>query len=226
MCVAIALPANVDIRENVLRGCYEANSDGAGFGYYNAKGEQVIVKGLMQWQPFLEVFNEHRNANKDKNFLVHFRIRTQGARNDANCHPFPLKNGIIIHNGSVNGLGETNYGANYMTAKSDTAEFAEAIYNIPKNRFSLAATKLKDIITWGAVYMLDRKGNFHFVGAKTEKEGAIFSNTHWEHRARAFDGNSTRPTYDRAVRTMGSGWLGSDNDEEDPLGVYRNGMGD
>lgn len=212
MCVALAVPANVEVSKDTLRSCFIHNSDGAGYGFYKANGEQVLKKGYMTFNKFWEDYSVDREANKDRGFLVHFRIRTAGARDEANCHPFALKNGMMIHNGTVYGLGESSY-----QGKSDTAELAELISGTPKNKFDVLAKELKEVITWGAVVLLDKNGKFHFTlgGSGTEWiDGVFFSNTHWRS---SYERNVTRyiagnhANRDSSVNTVRPGVVVDDN---------------
>jgi hypothetical protein len=63
MCVAVVLPPNAEVSNNRLRACFSSNPDGAGFGYYNGAGKQIILKGFMKFNEFLKEFEQHRSAN-------------------------------------------------------------------------------------------------------------------------------------------------------------------
>lgn len=119
MCIAIVKPAGAELAESTLRHCWQGNSDGGGFAF-NRDGQVVIRKGYMKLQDFLAAYNEEAGKNPDSNFLVHFRIRTHGWKNEDNTHPFPIAGGALIHNGSLTGTG-----AEHGKGASDTALFAQ-----------------------------------------------------------------------------------------------------
>lgn len=119
MCLAIVLPAGKEIPEEHLTKAWSSNPDGAGFALAH-KNKVIVEKGFMKMQDFLEAFRKARHKHKGKNFLIHFRIRTQGDRLPINTHPFKFEHGVVIHNGSIQGTG-----AVYGTGKSDTELFIE-----------------------------------------------------------------------------------------------------
>lgn len=124
MCVAIYSPAKLHLTEDVIRSCWQANPDGAGFAFV-ADSKVVISKGFMKCKEFLEGYNTATKENPHSPFLIHFRIRTMGDKDELNTHPFPIKNGALIHNGSFDGTGAVFKG------QSDTAKFAERYYSHP-----------------------------------------------------------------------------------------------
>jgi predicted glutamine amidotransferase len=178
MCVALAVPPGQHVPESRLNACFQHNPDGAGFGYYNSEGEQIIKKGYKTFKEFITAYHEHRDVNTDRPFLVHFRIRTHGDKGEANCHPFALDNGMLIHNGMIDGLGDDGYGDG---AKSDTAEFAELIKKTPVDKFNVLCAKLdeSDILGWSTVIMLTKENDLEFVGSGEWIDGVFFSNTFW-----------------------------------------------
>lgn len=108
MCLAIAKPANLLVPEDYLKTAFRANSDGAGFAYHK-DGRVHIVKGFMQYEKFIEAWRPFAKLAA----LIHFRYTTHGATNHANCHPFELDDGALIHNGIISGMGDSRYGYNY-----------------------------------------------------------------------------------------------------------------
>lgn len=118
MCLAIFKPGNLVIPEAHLKTGWQRNCDGAGFAYVKDAKVQ-IVKGFMTLKEFLASYNQHFNDNKHSPFLIHFRIRTYGGKTPGNTHPFPIKGGALIHNGSISGVGSSS-----IDGDSDTALFA------------------------------------------------------------------------------------------------------
>lgn len=121
MCIAIVKPLGVDIPEINLRNSWIANPDGAGFCYVH-KGKVRIEKGFTTLAEFLVAYKKAAEKYKRSNFLIHFRIKTHGDKSPENTHPFAIKGGALIHNGTITGTG-----ASWNGGKSDTCLFAERI---------------------------------------------------------------------------------------------------
>ena len=119
MCLAILKPAKVSIPTQNLRNGWIANPDGAGYAYVH-KGKVVVKKGYSKLQDFLKDIEADFKVHKASPFLIHFRIRSMGDKSTGNTHPFPVKGGVMIHNGTINGTGAT-----YQTGESDTCLFAK-----------------------------------------------------------------------------------------------------
>lgn len=119
MCLAIYRPPGKSVPEPHLHQGWQHNSDGAGFAYI--EGSRVkFVKGLMTYKEFLAAYSDYASRFPNSPFLIHFRIRSTGARDEGNTHPFPFKHGVAIHNGTIDGTG-----AVYGTGNSDTSIFME-----------------------------------------------------------------------------------------------------
>lgn len=120
MCLAIFAPVGVEVPTPSIRNGWVRNSDGGGFAYVK-KGKVQIVKGLMNLTDFGKAYDEaFKKYGAKSPFLLHFRIRSMGARDETNTHPFSLKNGALIHNGTLDGTG-----AQYGNGRSDTSLFVE-----------------------------------------------------------------------------------------------------
>ncbi len=181
MCLAIVLNPNVTIPKINLQAGFDVNDHGAGFGYYKDKNTPVIKKGFKNFDTFYEEFEKEREVNKDKTFLVHFRIRSKGAMDVANCHPFQLKNGMMIHNGTIWGLGNTAQKGN-----SDTYELAELIRKVQVDRFPALALSLKEVLQGSRIAVLAKNGTVTFMGENgTWQDGVWYSNMYWNGRANA-----------------------------------------
>lgn len=131
MCVAIVTKAGKVIDNGALWRGWDSNPHGGGFAYVK-DGKVVIEKGFMTYNKFQAAYADaSKKYAEDSPFLVHMRIRTSGATNANNCHPFPIRNGALIHNGIMftptgDRAGPTS------DRKSDTRVFAESLYNILK----------------------------------------------------------------------------------------------
>ena len=119
MCIAIVIPKGATVNKDYLHNGWCGNSDGGGFAYVR-NGKVKIVKSLMKWKTWEDAYYTAREANPDSPFLVHFRIRSAGSNTADNTHPYPLKTGAVIHNGTLTGSG-----ADWYRGPSDTAKFVE-----------------------------------------------------------------------------------------------------
>lgn len=121
MCVAIVQPKGFVIPAETLSKCFRANAHGGGLAFVRGN-EVVIKKGFMKEDQLIEAYNMYRLENPETPFLVHCRIATKGVVGETNCHPFKVKGGVMIHNGTLWHGGLTD-------EKSDTREFAETLHN-------------------------------------------------------------------------------------------------
>ena len=115
MCIAIYKPEGIDIPQETLAQCYKANSDGAGYMFH--KNDKLYVKkGFFSFADFWKSYRR----DKKKECVIHFRIKTHGLINEANCHPYKINdNFAFVHNGMISGYTDP--------AKSDTWLFNEDI---------------------------------------------------------------------------------------------------
>ena len=103
------------------------NKDGAGYAF-TADGN-VRIRRAVDWKDIEKQFEaDFATYGKASHFLVHFRIKTHGLVDKANCHPFRMADGgALIHNGII-------AIPNIPESKSDTRWFVERIVNsLPKN---------------------------------------------------------------------------------------------
>lgn len=149
MCLAILKPAKATLPTAHIRNGWISNPDGGGYGFVR-DGKVVIRKGFSKLKEFEEAYVADSEQYKDSPFLVHFRICTMGTRGEDNTHPFPIDDGILIHNGTITGTK-----AVYGQGKSDTALFAEQFSKdltfdfIMKNK-----TELNSSLTYNKVAIL------------------------------------------------------------------------
>lgn len=126
MCIIAFIPAaSPRPSTETLRTCWTNNPDGAGFMYPH-NGQLHVVKGLMTFDDFITAWELIPSGVM---VAVHFRIRSHGAKNADMTHPFYINNDntmALVHNGVLShGLGHGTDG------KSDTAEFAEMLKDMP-----------------------------------------------------------------------------------------------
>lgn len=131
MCVAIlAKPGHRVGNANLFAG-WSVNSHGAGFAYVDPNTNKVVIqKGFLKsYNEFEKALSDAYDRAPDSPFLIHMRIRSVGHQNENNTHPFPIKGGALIHNGTL----FTPTGSDVGPAddrKSDTRVFAERLYNV------------------------------------------------------------------------------------------------
>jgi hypothetical protein len=126
MCIAIWKPEGSDLLPKATyEQCWNLNRDGGSISYWNKEEKHWnVVKGLMEWEDWLKVFNEMKTdgrIGKDVGVFAHFRVGTAGKNFEAALtHPFPISDqladlqhtmfaarDIIAHNGTI-GAGNKN----------------------------------------------------------------------------------------------------------------------
>jgi predicted glutamine amidotransferase len=159
---------------------WTSNRHGAGFAYVDKKeGKVVIRKGFMLYNDFQKAYNEACEANPDTPFIVHMRIRTSGATNGNNTHPFAIKGGAMIHNGSFFTPGGKYVGPK-DDEKSDTRVFAENLFNILTYEDVVAAERdiLNAVGSYNKMVFLYDDGRSHIMNERDGQwiDGIWFSN--------------------------------------------------
>lgn len=91
MCIIVYKPEGIAFPEDkVLKQCFEANHDGAGFMVSDGKSVH-IRKGYMTFGEFQKALEKARKKYGDGNpYVLHFRISTQAGKRPACTHPYPL----------------------------------------------------------------------------------------------------------------------------------------
>jgi hypothetical protein len=154
MCIAIYKPEGKVLSLATLKECYTSNPDGAGFMYAENK-KLHIEKGFFSFQTFYDAFKKHES----KQAVIHFRIKTHGKIDTANCHPFAVNNSVgFVHNGVISGYGDADF--------SDTVRFNEAILRPLVSKWGNLALFQDPIIEliegrigYSKLVFLDRHGN-------------------------------------------------------------------
>lgn len=188
MCVAIFKPPSVKIDDATLRAAWHTNSHGAGFAYLK-KGKVKISKGYMTYDEFKTAWDIHTTRHPGSPFLLHFRIRTQGALDQDRTHPFEVANGAVIHNGSINGTG-----VSYNDNESDTSTFAKKLG--PKLTYEFVSkhkAELDSALGWNKLVFLYNNGKHVIINENSGawRNGAWFSNLHWVPRTPTLTGASS-----------------------------------
>lgn len=217
MCLIIHRRQNtkVDITSNMFLSAFNRNNDGWGIMYAEG-GEVHTFKGFALEELAAKV--EELNEEKDE-FFVHLRMATHGKVIEDNTHPFHVGAGIyMMHNGVLNIEAED-------PIKSDTALFAEAIYDLLNDNPELIQTKMFD--DFCAMYaksdrllFLTPEGEHYIYGKGTWTEhssGLLLSNTYaWN------DYSSSSYHYNSSKNNSSNYWYyGYTNigDEDDNAGM-------
>lgn len=177
MCIAIYKPEGKLLSLATLKECYTSNPDGAGFMYSENK-KLHIEKGFFSFQSFYDAFKKHES----KQTVIHFRIKTHGKIDTANCHPFAVNNAIgFVHNGVISGFGDSDF--------SDTVRFNEQILRPLVNKWgnlALFQDPIIDLIEsrigYSKLVFLDRHGNHKIMNESKGvwDNGVWFSNTSYK----------------------------------------------
>ena len=181
MCIAVVKPAGVDISEETIYNCWKSNADGAGIAYIRKK-KVVIDKGYMKLDKFMEAWQNLSKRYPKSPFLLHFRIRSTGSINEGQTHPFPIKNGAMIHNGTISGTG-----ALYNGPKSDTELFAERFGSVLTLDFlKKHKDKIDSALGYNKLAFLFDSGEYVIINESI----GVWSNGIW-YSNRTFEGNKS-----------------------------------
>ena len=193
MCIAIYKPEGKVISKATLQECYSSNPDGAGFMYNQGK-KLHIEKGFFSFDSFYDAFKKHES----KQAVIHFRIKTHGKIDTANCHPFAVNNSIgFVHNGVITGYGDADF--------SDTVRFNEAILRPLVSKWGNLALfqdpiieLIENRIGYSKLVFLDRHGN-HLIMNESKgvwDDGVWYSNTSYKPYIAPVTASYSKSTYD------------------------------
>lgn len=158
MCIAILTMPGKVVRKDVFERCWHNNNGGAGFAYVDPVSKEVsISKGYMELEAAkMQYFRLAERYGEKYPMLVHFRLPTVGDKNASNCHPFKVKGGAMIHNGT--------FWRDAAAKKSDTAMLAEMMHN-ELTYENLAANKeqFQEAFGYNRVVFLFKEGRHHIV---------------------------------------------------------------
>lgn len=123
MCIAILTKPGKAITAEVFDRCFRNNRNGVGFAYIDPVTKDVkIDRGWMSGEAARkQYFKLVESYGKDFPMLIHFRAATVGGSGSDNCHPFPVKGGAMIHNGT--------FWYDAKAQKSDSRMLAEVMFN-------------------------------------------------------------------------------------------------
>lgn len=126
MCIAIVQKPGATVSKLNLWAGWVNNGHGGGFAYVH-EGKVHVKKGFMKYNDFETALEKAVDKfGSTSSFLIHMRIMTSGGITAKNCHPFRIRGGAMIHNGTL--FYPTGDAA--QNGKSDTRMFAEKFHNI------------------------------------------------------------------------------------------------
>lgn len=130
----------------------------------------LIERGFFDFEEFYKAYEAH--TVDERNALIHFRITTRGDTSPENCHPFPLAEGALVHNGTLDNLGEKGKG------KSDTRELSELLFHEELGTLKRLKPLMEAYFDYNKVAVLHNTGEFLVFneGEWIEEDGVLFSN--------------------------------------------------
>lgn len=97
MCILIHHPANACFTSNQLEDFYSKNSDGFGAIVKKSTGTVEIIKSVGNLAEIEDLYYDQVACHEA---IIHFRMKTHGEIDIANCHPYEVVPGIwLAHNG-------------------------------------------------------------------------------------------------------------------------------
>ena len=92
MCIILFKKPGLAIDYNLLAASFHANPDGAGlmFPAQRQSGKVRVVKGFMEFGKLASFLHDNDSWLTSQPVNFHFRWRTHGDTDPANCHPFPI----------------------------------------------------------------------------------------------------------------------------------------
>lgn len=182
MCIALFLPKYKEVTMETLINCYESNSDGFGFSYFDDNGNLVIRKFIGQDNIMLgiEEFLLTREHFIKKCMMAHFRIASHGRISKKTCHPFKINNDMVFcHNGILSDF--TNQ-LSLDSKISDTMLFNRKVFQkLPADfmRYPVYKKMLEETIgQFNKMIIMNKDGNHWILNEDVGEwhEGVWFSN--------------------------------------------------
>jgi len=168
MCIIIHKPEDQTIDRDIIDAALDYNPDGFGYMYNGTAHKQLNISTNNVMAIIARLKNE--------NVVFHFRLRTAGNRNKANCHPFKLAGKHwAMHNGTMPEFDTHK-------TKSDSRVFFDTFLG-PKMLAGKRPSKKKienRIGRSNKIVTMDQNGKFTFYNRATgyDHAGLWFSNTY------------------------------------------------
>lgn len=170
------------------------NPDGAGLAI--ARGGKIeVIKGMFpKFEDFWKVYKQHEKHS----MILHFRLATHGAKDEANCHPWTLNEGdfALVHNGIIS-IKLTD------ATLSDTGNFCRLVLEPMLRHNKPTKPALRYLIEQAVgssnkILLINRAGQVTIFNESAGEwhKGAWFSNTGYAHKANYCD---WRPWHDEDI---------------------------
>lgn len=227
MCIIAYKPKDIEMPDKqILLNCFNRNPDGA--GYMFAEDNKVkIKKGFMSFSAFYnDLMIDYDRMGKGTDFVLHFRIGTQGGNIPANTHPFAISENVedlkelykecdvaLAHNGII------NLTSNYLSSSntSDTMDFITDYLSCiiregdwyKQKSFEKNVKLIEKLIGYSnKLAIMSNDGHTELIGNFIQEKGIFYSNTSYEPSI-SYLSSCSCITYDR------SGNIISTNQDED-----------
>ncbi len=209
MCIAVLTTPGRSLSKNIFTRCFQNNRDGVGFAWIDPYSKQVnIDKG---WLHLPGALNKYENLVKQKGvldnpMLIHFRAATVGRIDQDNCHPFKVKGGAMIHNGT--------FWRDTLSTKSDSRQLAEIMHNqlhfanLNKNK-----EQFQEAFGYNRVAFLFNEGKYIIFSEEYEgksgkfgqwHDGIWYSNGGWKGQYGGYYGDDNGPAGSGATAIDGA----------------------
>ncbi len=104
MCVIVHQGVHGHLDKKLAELLWEENPDGGGFAYVN-NASDIVWQKHMSFSNFWSAFEQARSENTHRDFLIHFRIATNGSVDIKNVHPFKVSDTTVMaHNGIIHDM--------------------------------------------------------------------------------------------------------------------------
>lgn len=188
MCIIVYKPENVEMPSaEILATCFEINNDGA--GYMFVKDDKVhINKGFSTFEDFYKsLMRDYRNYKSP--YVIHFRIKTHGANDQTNTHPFVVSKNMadLLELKTDCDMGLAHNGMFSLPSQEISTSYSDTMYFV-RDYFSHLAKSyqyyknndlirvLNNLIKNNRVAVLSRDKHVELLGDFEEYDGCYYSN--------------------------------------------------
>lgn len=197
MCIIVYKPKGIKMPDRkTLKTCWTNNPDGAGY-MYPSNNQVIIKKGFMSFDEFHKnLIYDYLRYGVGTDFVMHFRISTQGGVNKQCCHPFPLSKDMndlkctrakskigVAHNGIID-LTTEYYSVRSTITYSDTMKFITDYLSliIKDNNFYKDDDTLELIerLAESKLAIMDGTGHTTLIGKFEKDNGVYYSNEYYK----------------------------------------------
>ena len=214
MCVIAVSLKGHKFSEKDLRKMWDSNSHGAGVAWIEKRGQVKVMKGLMSFDQFMEVYE----TVPETMHAVHFRLRSAGEILPQLTHPFRVDavdgqkltytaKAVLFHNGTV-----SDWRSLYLAILSSfrkkerekilSLQGVSDTYVMALMVYRYGHEILKHLDLGGKWLVFASQPVFYGFWDEDRKNGFKFSNLSWKYSL-----NDVRYRY--SYGSLSSGWKGS-----------------